>query len=111
MQNAHLGALRGKNPARSYFFLDLGAVAPKSKSGTRTISMRRFCSRCSAVSFSTRGENLPYPAPERLCSFTPLSMRSFTTARARADESSQFEGKREVEMGTLSVCPSTWKIG
>jgi hypothetical protein len=37
----------------------------------------------------------------------PWAIRKRTTLVALAVDSSQFEGNSEVEIGTLSVCPST----
>src|SRR5690606_35902107 len=83
-------------------------VAITSRFGSMTISMRRFRRLLSASSFDATGWNSPKPAPDTLAGATPAWIRTRTTDRALALDSSQLDGKRSVEIGTLSVCPSTW---
>src|SRR5690606_18165211 len=49
-------------------------------------------------------------AAEILFLASPLAIIVFTTVKARADASSQFDGYFEVLIGTLSVWPSIWNF-
>src|SRR5262249_51581840 len=72
-----------------------------------TSSRRRFFARPSAVEFGAIGRTEPYPVADRRTGFTPWASRNWSTASARAVESSQLERNCAVEMGTESVLPST----
>lgn len=63
----------------------------------------------STESLLPTGSTSPYPAADSIDGATPLSMRKFTTRTPRPDESSQFDAKRSLWSGTLSVWPATWK--
>ena len=71
-----------------------------------TISTRRFLARPCGVSLGATGRASPKPWAEIEFCGTPLETRKRTTASARADESSRFDGKRAFSsgpIGTLSV--------
>jgi hypothetical protein len=62
-------------------------------------------------SFGDTGSNSPYPAAASICGRMPLAMRNFVTSTARAVESSQFDGKWAVWIGTSSVSPAVEGCG
>ena len=66
------------------------------------ISTRRFLARPWGVSFGARRSDSPRPSA-RMRPGATRTARSLATDSARALESSQFDGKRSVRIGALSV--------
>src|SRR5208283_2629973 len=71
-----------------------------------TISTRLFFFLPSSVALLSKGLNSAYPAIEYLAGSIPFWIKKWSMLAALAVDSSQLDEYLELEMGTLSVCPS-----
>src|SRR5262249_40894464 len=106
---------RAAAPARardaySTAFLSSSKPGSIDRSGTTTISMRRFDERPSSVSLGATGRVSPYEAADSRFGPMPAATIVLTIVIARPAPSCQFDGKRALWIGTLSVWPSTWNF-